>query len=229
MHAIEVLSEYINESYYLKVIGYSTEADFALTEINRSLPDILFLDISMPRVTGFEFRNLIPSSVKVVFSTAHPDYALKAFENFAYDYLLKPITYSRFQKCVQKLLDLKEFGERFSSEQNEFFFIKCENKGKMIKLNFEDIIYIESNSNYIVINTNTGQYSSYLTLREVEYSLPKHDFIRIHKSFIINVQKIKQIEGNRILLSDKSTVQIGATYREKVFEVFNKYLISTDR
>jgi two-component system LytT family response regulator len=230
LHAIEVLASHIEAISDLQLLGYNTNSITALREVNEKHPDVVFLDIDMPNLDGIEFKKLIPQNIRVIFTTGSTDYALDAFEISAFDYLLKPISYSRFQRAINKLNQFVSINDQQTIKPKEdFFYIKCENKGKMVKVNFEDIMYVESNSNYVIVSTTETKYNTYLTLKEIKARLPDNSFFRIHKSFVINHTKINYIDGNQVVLTDKSVLQLGNTYREAFFDLVNQHIIKTSR
>ncbi|NCD70025.1 LytR/AlgR family response regulator transcription factor [Mucilaginibacter agri] len=231
-HAIEVLVDHIANIKDLSLLGYNSNPVTALHEVNEKHPDVLFLDIDMPNLNGIEFSKLIKPDIRVIFTTASPNFALDAFEISAFDYLLKPISYSRFQRAINKLnqfISINDNRDARSAEKEDFFYIKCENKGKMVKINYDDIMYVESNSNYVIISTKDTKYNTYLTLKEIKERLPDTSFFRIHKSFVINHTKINYIDGNQVVLTDKSVLQLGNTYREAFFDLVNRHIIKTSR
>jgi two-component system LytT family response regulator len=230
LHAIEVLASHIEAISDLQLLGYNTNSIAALREVNEKHPDVVFLDIDMPNLDGIEFKKLIPPDIRVIFTTGSTDYALDAFEISAFDYLLKPVSYSRFQRAINKLNQFVSIKDQQQVKPKEdFFYIKCENKGKMVKVNFEDIMYVESNSNYVIVSTTETKYNTYLTLKEIKARLPDNSFFRIHKSFVINHTKINYIDGNQVVLTDKSVLQLGNTYREAFFDLVNQHIIKTSR
>jgi two-component system LytT family response regulator len=230
LHAIEVLASHIEAISDLQLLGFNTNSITALREVNEKHPDVVFLDIDMPNLDGIEFKKLIPADIRVIFTTGSTDYALDAFEISAFDYLLKPISYSRFQRAINKLNQFISVNDQPAIKaKDDFFYIKCENKGKMVKVNFEDIMYVESNSNYVIVSTTDTKYNTYLTLKEIKARLPDNSFFRIHKSFVINHTKINYIDGNQIVLTDKSVLQLGNTYREAFFDLVNQHIIKTSR
>ena len=232
IHAIKVLSRYIDKTPGLFLVGSDTDPLKAWSSIdNKSVnPDIAFLDIDMPQLSGTELADLIRHRTEIVFTTAHPDYAIRAFESDALDYLLKPVTYERFLKTISKAKD-KLFKKQIDQSINleEDFYIKSEAKGKMIKVKYNDIYYIEAKANYLKIYLDKESYMTYLTMKELEEKLPPKKFIRVHKSFIINIQKIMALETNQILLENKNTVVIGRSYRSSLLSVINPRLIRSKR
>ena len=231
LHAINILKHFVEEIPGLVLAGFNNNPIIALQEVNALNPDIVFLDIDMPGLNGIDFLNLITSETKVVFTTASPDFALKAFEMDAFDYLLKPISLARFQNSINKYNSLYAKKESLNTEKPavDYLYIKSDNKGKMYRLATEDILYIESNNNYITINIINGQHKVYLTLKEFESNLPGNAFIRIHKSFIVNQTKIDHIHGNQVVLKDKTVLQLGNTYKELFLRLIAPFIIKSDR
>lgn len=225
-HAIEVLARYISATPGLELLGSEEDPVVAYTNLveNKLKPEVVFLDIEMPKLSGLELAGLINLNSIIVFTTAYSNFAYEAFENNAVDYLLKPISYDRFLKSVQKVKEKSEnnfslFNKQQSSDN--FCYIKSEVKGKMFKIKFEDIVFIEGLQNYIKINILSGQqYITYLTMKEVEKNLPSN-FLRVHRSFIVNLAQIKMIEGNKLTLDNDAVIYIGSSYREAFLELIS--------
>lgn len=232
-HAIEMLSKYIKRTPYLELLGTENNPLMALNSLSSGLitPDITFLDINMPQLSGMELSGLIHFNTLIIFTTAFSNYAIQAFENNALDYLMKPIGYDRFLKSVNKAQLKKQtlVASDMDKTDDDHFFVKSEMKGKMIKIDFNDIYYIETLQNYIHIHTVEGNHVTYLTMSEIYDKLPPNMFLRIHKSFIINQKRIKYIEGNRIFMENKRDVVIGQSYRKDFFDSINQKLIKSKR
>jgi DNA-binding LytR/AlgR family response regulator len=198
-------------------------------ESRQLMADLVFLDVDMPQLSGIELAKLIKSRVHIVFITAHPDFALQAFETDALDYLVKPVTYERFLRAIGKVkLLLHQQPDPVISEEDEFY-IKSEVKGKMVKINFDDIICIEAKNNYVMIKAQDDDHLVYLTLKEFEEKLPDRKFIRVHKSAIINLRKIKSLEGNIVCMENDLKVAIGSSYKANLLRIINPKLISSKR
>lgn len=232
-HAIEVLQRYIERTPGLELIGTEENPLLALDDIagGRLVPEIVFVDVDMPQLSGVELAALINRYTGVVFTTAHPNYALQAFEKDAVDYMLKPITYERFLKSVNKIRKYLRAKSRFPlrHEDKYYIFIKSEMKGKMIKVNLQEITYIEAMQNYIKIHVGSSTHITYLTMKEIEEHLPRTSFKRVHKSFIVNLDKVKAVEGNQLLLQDEAVVSIGIRYREAVMQLVQARLVKSRR
>lgn len=229
IHAIELLSDYISNVPELTLLGAYQDSTEGLMNVNNLAPDFLFLDVDMPRLNGIELSKLITTDTKVIFTTASPDFAIEAFEINAFDYLLKPISNSRFYRCINKLAKINEKSTKPATSSDEYFYIKSENKGKMIKINYQDILYVESNNNYVTIALLNQKYNAYLTLTEIATQLPANLFHRVHKSFIINHSKINFIDGNQIILIDKTVLQIGNTYKEAFLNLIQNHTMKSSR
>lgn len=226
-HAIETLSDMIADTPGLKLVGTATDPLVGFEYItSNEAPDLTFLDIHMPKLSGLELATLVNQLTTIIFTTAYDKFAVQAFEKDALDYLLKPITPERFLKCIAKY----KKGRVATPVKEPYFYIKGDIKGKMIRINLDQITYIEGALNYIIIHLVEGKSEiTYLTMTEIEQYLPPNDFSRIHRSFIVNNHKIKSIGGNDIILNDKTALTIGPAYKEPFFNKLNENLIKTKR
>lgn len=227
-HAIETLSDIITSTPGLELIGTSTNPLVGLEFITSvKEPDLTFVDINMPQLSGMEFASLVNRLTTIIFTTAYNNFAVEAFEKEAFDYLLKPITMERFLKCITKYRKKNKPAEQLTEDH---FYIQGNVKGKMIRVNINEIIYIEGALNYIIIHFSEGERQiTYLTMGEIENYLKEKDFSRIHRSFIINNNKIQSINGNEIILQDKTVLNIGQAYKTLFFEDLHKKTIKTKR
>ena len=228
-HAIKSMLVYIEKTSLLKVVGYHQNPLEALSHFQEtnSYPDITFLDIDMPQMSGIELSTFLKGKTAIVFTTAHPNFAIDAFEMDISDYLLKPVSFQRFLKCIGKISD--RIAEKNKKETDRFFYIQTEGKGKLIKISFDDVLFIESQKNYISIITVDKKHLTYLTLTEIEEMLPPF-FMRVSKSFIINTHKITHIEGNEIFLHGvKTSFVIGSSYKESFVNYMKDHLMKTKR
>jgi DNA-binding LytR/AlgR family response regulator len=229
--AVALLTEYIDRTPGLELVGSSQNPLEALDVLtSKNAPDITFLDIDMRQLSGMELAGMVNLYTSVVFTTAFPEYALQAFENEAFDYLLKPIDYKRFAKCIQKAKrKIKKGPEADIVEQNDFFNIKSEIKGRMVKIRFDEVMFIEGAVNYIQIHTTEEKHMTYLTMREIERHLPTQLFARIHRSFIVNINFVKVIERARLKLENGESLVMGDHYKQKFLEFMDERLVKTDR
>jgi DNA-binding LytR/AlgR family response regulator len=228
--AIVLLKEYIELTPGLELIGSNQNPLIALDELTcRNAPDMTFIDVDMRQLSGMELAGMVNLYTTVVFTTAFPEYALQAFEKEAFDFLLKPINYERFVKCIQKAKrKIKRPGyEEIGME--DFFNIKSEVKGRMVKIRFDEVIYIEGAVNYIQIHTMVEKHITYLTIWEIERHLPRQTFVRIHRSFIVNINFVKVIERAQIKLDNGEFLSLGDHYKKKFLDFMDARLIKTNR
>ena len=231
-HAIKSLRAYVEKTPALQLLGSNENPLAALADFQESntYPDITFLDIDMPQISGLELSGILNGHTAVVFTTAHPGFALEAFELNISDYLLKPIAYPRFLKCIQKIneqLNRKRTKENETKE--DFIYIQSEGKGKLIKIIISDITVIESQKNYVAIITAGKKFLTYLTLTEIENKLPA-SFLRISKSYILNTAKISLIEGNEVILENShERYTVGPGYKDTFTNHMKEHLVKTKR
>ncbi|MBU6120251.1 LytR/AlgR family response regulator transcription factor [Hymenobacter siberiensis] len=227
--AIDILSTFIEKTPFLNLEGTTSSPIEALSIIENQTIDLVFLDIHMPQISGLDFMPLIKGRTKVILTTAYSEFAVKGFELEALDYLLKPIAFERFLKAAQKALNANiEPSARWqpAEKEDDYIFVKTESKGKMMKVNFADIMYIEGMKNYLSINTKEDQVVTLLNIKDLEERLPARQFMRVHKSYIVSINKIKAIDGNQILFTDmKAYVPLGDTYRSAFFEALNQKMM----
>lgn len=228
-HAIELLTDYISELPSLSIYKTFNNPILALDTIRKEDDiDIIWLDIDMPGLSGLELaKSLRHKTKKLVFTTAHTQYAVDAFEVRADNYLLKPIKLSKFLAVVN---ELTESFETIQVNPSKFFYIKGDEKGKFIRVALEDIILVEGLKNYIVIYTKEDKFTTYLTMIEVENALVEDGrFMRIHKSFIINIDEIQKITGNTVHMSNEVEITLGISYKDKFSEYLNENTLKSGR
>ncbi|GAB3814941.1 LytTR family DNA-binding domain-containing protein [Pontibacter rugosus] len=186
--------------------------------------DLVFLDIQMPELTGIQFLKICGSKCKVILTTAYPEYALEGYEHDVIDYLLKPIPFDRFLKAVHKaqsIMQQQPVSAQVSatpapvaaSPAPEYMFVKGETKNKFLKIDYNDILYVEGLKNYVSIYLPGQRLVTYQTLRDLEQQLPQPPFYRVHKSYIISIDKVNMVDGHTIYMGDKE-IPVGETYRE---------------
>lgn len=207
--AISLLEQYVQKIPFLELV-FSTENPIeALEYIQNNGSDLIFLDIQMPELTGINFMKIVGAKQKYILTTAYSEYALEGYEHNIVDYLLKPISFDRFLKSAMKAQ------ERFSfKEEDVHFFVKS--SGQQHRINFNEILYIESIKDYVNIRTAGEEYIVLDTLKSMESQL-SDKFVRIHKSFIINLDKIKSIGAKKLVLSEQE-IPIGDSYRSNLLE-----------
>jgi DNA-binding LytR/AlgR family response regulator len=215
--ARKLLQEYIEETDFLQLVGVAENPLKATGLINELNPDLLYLDINMPKMSGLEFLRSVDRLPMVIMTTAYGQYALDGFEMAVIDYLVKPFSLERFLKASNKALELHTLRQRglIIEPSPDHFFVKCD--GKIEKIVFDELIHIEAMANYITLYTINGKHIVYLTIKGILESLPTRKFVQVHKSHIVNLAFISSIEGNMLHLG-KNTVTIGNSFYEQVME-----------
>ena len=215
-HALEVIVGYVNATPSLELVGVEKDPVKALAKLDDSpvKPDIVFLDIEMPDLSGINIANYLKGQTMVIFTTAFEQFAVQAFEKDAIDYLLKPISYERFLEAVNKARK----NNTIKKTDQQYFYFHMENKGKVIKVFVNDIVYIEARQNYILVVLQDRQYLTYLSMTEVEDQLNGSKLVRCHKSFILNLDKIDMVDGNCVTFSGGKQVTLGPAYKENVMK-----------
>jgi len=200
------IKEYVSDTDFLNLSGEFDTPLKAVELLNAGSVQLIFLDIQMPKITGLEFLKTLKHPPPVIFTTAYPQHALEGFELNALDYLVKPVSFERFLKAALKAKEYYEVRqknvtvENNSAEQNDYFFVKADNK--LVKIVFDDILFAEALQNYVTIHTLDKKYITYLTFKSVEEYLPADKFIKTHKSYIVSASKIDSIEGNDIRIGN---------------------------
>ncbi|OMQ08701.1 LytTR family DNA-binding domain-containing protein [[Flexibacter] sp. ATCC 35103] len=214
--ATRILENYIDKISFLEKAGVFNDALKALEFLNTQSVDVIFLDIQMPQLTGLQLSRIISKDIKVIFTTAYPDFALEGFELNAVDYLLKPIAFERFYQAVSKL-KTEPKTEIIPNNSPDFIFIKTDGKNKFQKLFLDEILYVESLQNYVCIHTLKQQIITHSSLKNVIESLPEKDFVQIHKSYIIALKQIESTDSFSVFINGKE-LPIGATFKDAFFE-----------
>jgi DNA-binding LytR/AlgR family response regulator len=223
--ALNQMKDYVSKIPYLNLLATFDNGLDTLNYLKDNSVDLLFLDIQMDDLNGIQLLQVLNNKPKVILTTAYDQYALKAFDLEVSDYLLKPISFERFVKAVEKIY--RELGEKSSEneikteekEQRNYCFVKTE--FKMVRIDFDDILYIEGLKEYIIIKMNNGKVLSLMTFKEILDCLPEKNFVRTHKSYIVAINKIESIERNRIKIREK-LIPIGNTFKDEFFNRINK-------
>jgi len=221
--ALELLTDYIGKVPFLQLVYTNTNAIEALQYLQQNKVDLLFLDIQMPDLTGLQVMKIIQNNCRVILTTAYSEYALDGYEHNVIDYLLKPISFDRFYTAAEKARAIFIKPADNSVTVNPitpgFIFIKTDSR--LVKVNLEDVLLIEGMKDYVAIHTEQDKLITLQSMRSMEESLPPQQFIRVHKSFIIAINKIDSIERNRIFIKQE-VIPIGETYRETFFKLIEK-------
>ncbi|WP_435522813.1 LytR/AlgR family response regulator transcription factor [Chryseobacterium indoltheticum] len=209
--AVSLIGSYVEKVPFLELV-FSENPIEALEFIQKNDVDLVFLDIQMPELTGINFMKIVGDKMKYILTTAYSEYALEGYEHNVVDYLLKPISFDRFNKSVMKAQ------ERFPIiEANEtgHFFVKS--SGQQHRINFDEILYVESIKDYVNIKTETQEYIVLDTLKSLENQLPAN-FTRIHKSFILNLDKVKSLNSKKVILISEHEISVGEMYKSNLLE-----------
>lgn len=211
------LKEYIADVDFLNLAAEFDNPLQATELISNGQAQLLFLDIQMPKITGLDFFRSLQHPPPVIFTTAYPQYALEGFEVNALDYLVKPVSFDRFLKAVLKAKEYYEVRDKNVAEAatSEYFFIKADNK--LIRILFDEVLFVEALQNYVTIHTTGKKYMTYLTFKSVEDYLPGDKFIKVHKSYIISASKVDSIEGNEIRIGQHH-IPVSRNQKDEVME-----------
>jgi DNA-binding LytR/AlgR family response regulator len=213
------LEEYVQAIGFLHLAGVCENAMKASTYLLQQPVDLLFLDIHLPKISGIEFLKALKNPPMAIFTTAYSEHAVEGYSLDVMDYLVKPITFDRFMKAAQKALDfyqLRRRAERQPLTDAAYFFVKCDSKFE--KVFFDDVKYIEAMQNYSVIHIHGRKLITYITLTSLEKQLPGHAFLKVHKSYLISIAKIKAIEGNEILIGE-ARIPISRSLKDEVMNM----------
>ncbi|BES61612.1 LytR/AlgR family response regulator transcription factor [Dysgonomonas capnocytophagoides] len=215
------LRSYIEKIDFLTLTGECEDAIQLNTLLKTQQADLIFLDIEMPEMTGLELLSNLTNPPKVIIVSAYEQYALKGYEFDVVDYLLKPVSFDRFLKSVNRIHNL------FQTEQirtNDYIFVKSDKQLK--KIQFKDILFIESMQNYVVIQTISSKEIVYTTLKQIYESLPQNIFHQTHRSYIINIEKVTAIDGNQLTIASYK-IPVARNFRDDIFSlIINNRLIS---
>jgi len=226
--ALRQIADYIKKTPFLELAGLCESALQAIELLDNTQVDLLFVDINMPDLSGMDFVKALENPPKIVFVTAYSEFALEGFRVDALDYLLKPISYSHFLKSANKVKAWFETHHNKAEEiksNKDFLFIKSEYK--ILRINFDDIKYIESMSEYIKIHlANAKPVMTLLSMKAMEEQLPPDKFMRVHRSFIVNLTKISVIERSRIIFDENVYIPISDQYKTKFQEYIDKNFLT---
>ena len=217
------LQNYVERIDFLELVGVCEDAIQLNNQLKSQQADLLFLDIEMPYMTGIELLNSLSNPPKVIITSAYAEYAIKGYDLEVSDYLLKPISFDRFLKAVNKVYD-----QLISSQTpvvQDYLFVKT--SLKLEKIRFNDMRFIEGVENYVAIYTSEGKIITHTTLRTILQKLPPERFVQVHKSYLVNIDKIDSIEGN-LLGIGKNKIPLSRTYKETALEIILKNKLLKD-
>src|SRR5688500_319120 len=229
--ALDVLETYISKMPELHLVARCANALEANEIIRKNDIDLIFLDIQMPQISGVDFIKALPNAPLFIFTTAYSNYALEGYELNAIDYLLKPISMDRFMKAVNKASDQYELRHREDASGEagsdgdgvEFFFVKADKK--LVKIKYDEILYIEGLKDYVIIRLEQGRVVTLQTMKSLEDKLPASKFKRIHRSYIVSIDKIHAVDGTSVDVYEKGAIKqlpIGKNYRDEILEIVNR-------
>jgi DNA-binding LytR/AlgR family response regulator len=222
--AREIIATHLSKINNINIIASCHNALEAFNVINNHTIDLVFLDINMPEISGISFAKSINKNIKIIFTTAYRNYAVEGFELQAVDYLLKPISFERLLKAVNTYFEVYSDNKSENSiahnEHSNFMFVRSERR--MIKIDFDNIVYIESYSDYIKIHLEKETIITRETITAIEAKLPKLQFIRIHRSFIISIIHISSFTNEHIIIKDKA-LTISRSYKKEVLKQLEQY------
>ena len=217
-----VVDEFIGRTDFLNLTRSFSNAVEAINYIKQGEEvHLIFLDVEMPEMTGIEFLNSLSHPPQVIIISSKEKYAIQAFDYSVTDYLLKPITYARFFKAVSKAYELFNKGRSLTDTDKEIFI---KENSSLVRIKYNDILWVEALENYVVINTTNDKFTIHFTMKSIENQLPMVKFKRVHRSFIVNVSRITSIEDNSVVIKladTKKVIPIGKSYREKLLNEIN--------
>ncbi|MTI87488.1 MAG: response regulator transcription factor [Balneolaceae bacterium] len=210
--AREILEGYIKDAPGLELQKVCSDALEAIEFLKEQQIDLIFLDVNMPRLSGISFLKSLNNPPKVIMTTAYSEYALEGYELDVVDYLLKPFSFERFLKAVDKVSR-----HRTSPAKEKIITVKA--NGKLYRIELDDILYVESKGDYITLNMKNDKLTYNQTMKGFAAEVPSDQFVRVHKSFIVSLGHIKYLEGNQVKIDD-TYIPVGATYREEFRKKF---------
>ncbi|TLX72433.1 response regulator transcription factor [Labilibacter sediminis] len=220
----KIIAEFVDKTDELNLIEtYESAVDGInyLNGKNSEEIDILFLDIEMPEMSGIDLLKTLNVLPQVIIYSSQEKYAVESYEYNVTDYLLKPVTYTRFLKAINKVREKKEKKEDITKNSTEIFI---KNNSSLVRVKYEDILWIEALENYVVVNTFRDKYTIHFTMKAISDKMPSDKFVRVHRSFIVNLSKIKVIEDNSVVIKTESgskVIPIGKSYKDQLMNDIN--------
>ncbi len=215
--AHQILEQYIFKYGQLILIGKFRNPIEAIPVLEKGEVNLIFLDIQMPLVNGLTFLKNLHQAPHVILTTAYPDYALQGFDLNAADYLLKPFSYERFAKAVNKVQ--RNFKTDATNEKSNGYLLLTNNQAA-VKIFYDNIIFIEASGDYMKIHTTDNVYTHYIRMKHLEEQLPQQTFLRIHKSYIVALHKIQQLKKDEVVLMNNTVLPVSSSFKQKLIDVF---------
>lgn len=233
--ALRQIKSYIDRAEQLELVAVCRSAKEAQKVLEQNSVDLIFVDINMPDMNGLELVRSLTSTHYIVFTTAHPEFAIEGFKLNAIDYLLKPFTFEEFMKASQKAISLVDLVERChaaesaiaqneaESSDKEYLSVKADYKTQLVKIS--DIVYLESAGEYVRLHIEgSSTITTLFRLKNMETSLPQESFLRVHRSYIVNLRRISSYTKGRIFLDNGEYIPLGENYKERFLEHLNQNL-----
>ncbi len=220
--ALKVLENYIDQLPEVELVAKCENAIEANNVLQNEDVALICLDIKMPQISGIDFLKSLKNPPMVIFTTAFPNYALESYNLDVVDYLLKPISFDRFMKAINKVSERMNHDHDFS-EADDYFYVKADKK--LMKVKYDDIIYIEGLKDYVILRNVNSRVITLQTMKSLEEKLPSKMFKRVHRSYIVNVEKINSIMGNMIEVMDKGKeklIPIGKNYKDELMKTIEE-------
>lgn len=211
--AIEILESYLKRLPQFEVVGTFHSAVEAFESLQEVLPDLLLIDIKMPGLSGIELLKGLEKRPQVLFTTAYKEYALEGFELDAVDYLLKPFGFPRFQKAIEKYLRLASTETQTAPSEEAHLLVRSE--GKWVKIEYEHILFVEGVKDYVKVHLSQKRLMVHATMKDLVDQLPAAQFLRIHRSYIVNWSHVREVVHHSFRINDH-LIPIGKTYRSRV-------------
>ena len=219
-----MMSDYVQKTPFLTLTGAYNSAVQAIKTIRENPVDLLFLDIQMPELSGLEFAKVLPKRTKVVFTTAFPQYAVEGYEVEAFAYILKPISYEAFLKVAKRAYDWSSQSEKAKNYANDrFIFVKSDYK--LVRIDLDDILFIEGLKDYVRIYTENGdKIMSLMNMKTLEDFLPKPEFLRSHRSYIVHMNKVKCLDRFRMNIGE-NYIPVSESYKDVIMAYLDNHTI----
>lgn len=218
----EITENFAKQIHFLEVVAVCEDALEAMDILENTQIDLLLTDIQMPKINGLELVSSLPSPPVIIFITAHDKFAINSFELGVADYLLKPVAFDRFLKAVNKAkfeIEIRKNASLNPNKSSEHIFIKANNK--LNKINYSDILYIESLKDYIKIFTTEEVLITYSSMKAIEEKLPPMQFVRIHNSYLVSINAVKAVMGNTVELINEVSLPISKSRKDELFAALN--------
>ncbi len=213
-----IVRHFVEQTQILNLVGLCADGIEAVNVLRQTPIDLIFLDVEMPEMTGMELVKSLTIKPKIIIITSRADYAVEAFEYSVTDYLVKPINYARFLKAVERAQENADLLYNSSTPAQQDLYIKTD--AKIVKVSLGDLLYVEALADYVILHTASARYIVHSTMKGIEKRLSENSFVRVHRSYIINTDKIDTIEDLSVVIN-KKYIPIGASYKDNFLKRLN--------